>query len=118
MPVQEAGSRGRDLPAPVHVVFEALTQPDRDPVRKWLVLLDDEIAPEIIETGPARVVWSFLWPSRPDARIEFDLTASSGTYLRWTLFVEDPMPDASKLGHLRKRINELINADLRFSFGQ
>ena len=118
VPVQEAGSRGRDLPAPVHVVFEALTEPNRDPARKWLVLLDDEIAPEIVEAGPSRVVWASIWPSRPDARIEFQLTASSGTFLRWTLLLEDPMPDASKLGHLRKRINELINANLRYSFGQ
>jgi hypothetical protein len=88
--VLEVGSRARDLPAPV-----------------------------IAEGGSgAQVVWSSLWSSRPDARIRFDLTASSGTYLRWTLLVDEPAPDASKLGHMRKRLNVLINANLRYSFGQ
>lgn len=41
-----------------------------------------------------------------------------GSDLRWTLLVEEPLPDASRLGHLRKRINQLINADLRYSYGQ
>ena len=38
--------------------------------------------------------------------------------LRWTLLVEEPLPDPSLLGHLRKRLNELINANLRYTFGQ
>jgi hypothetical protein len=117
--VREVGSRARDLPAPVHVVFEALTEPNRDPFRPWLLLLDDEVAPVITGgVSGAQVVWSSLWPSRPDAQIQFDLTASSGTYLRWTLLVDEPSPDASKLGHMRKRLNVLINANLRYTFGQ
>jgi hypothetical protein len=28
------------------------------------------------------------------------------------------MPDDSELGHLRKRLNQLINADLRYSYGR
>ncbi|MET3806387.1 hypothetical protein ABIB25_003402 [Nakamurella sp. UYEF19] len=61
-----------------------------------------------------------MWPSRPDALIHFDLPADSrgGTDLRRTLLLDEPLPDASKLGHLRKRINELINGRLRLSFGQ
>jgi hypothetical protein len=39
--VIEVGGRKRNQPAPPHVVFEALTQPDRDPQRPWLMLLDD-----------------------------------------------------------------------------
>jgi hypothetical protein len=31
------------------VVFEALTQPDRDPARPWLLLLDDERLPDVID---------------------------------------------------------------------
>jgi hypothetical protein len=33
------------------------------------------------------------------------------------LAVGDP-PDDSKAGHIRKRINHLLFADLRFSYGQ
>jgi hypothetical protein len=114
-----AGSRGRDLPAPPRIVFEALTQPDRDPARPWLSLLEDEIAPVVIDAvANTRVVWSSMWPSRPDAQVHFDLATGSGTYLRWTLWVDEPVPDASKLGHLRKRLNLLINANLRYTFGQ
>jgi hypothetical protein len=109
----------RNQPAPPHVVFEALTQPDRDPARQWLRLLDDEQRPVISEAS-SNVVWSALWLKRPDATIEFELRTggSSGTDLRWKLLVDEPAPDAALVGHMRKRVNELINADLRYSFGQ
>jgi hypothetical protein len=34
------------------------------------------------------------------------------------LLVDEPPPDASLLGHLRRRIDELVNARLRSTFGQ
>jgi hypothetical protein len=103
------------------VVFEALTQPNRDPARPWLILLADEQRPEVLAaTAPTAVVWSSLWPRRPSATIHFDLADSpdGGTGLRWTLHHDEPVPDASAVGRLRKRLNELINANLRYTFGQ
>lgn len=118
----EAGSRKRSQPAPPHVVFEALIRPDRDPARPWLELLDDEQRPRLVESDkPGLVVWSSLWTKRPDAIVRFDLPADSsgyGTDLRWTLLVDEPMPDAALVGHMRKRLNQLINANLRYTFGQ
>ncbi len=117
----EAGTRRRGQPAPPHVVAQSLTEPDRDPARPWLLLLDDEQRPRVVEARlPELVVWSSLWPRRPDARVRFDLApdGGGGTALRWTLLVDEPLPDASTLGHLRKRINVLINASLRYSYGQ
>ena len=117
----EAGSRRRNQPAPPHVLFEVLTDPDRDAARPWLLLLDDEQLPQLIDTRePDFVVWSSLWKKRPDARVRFDLVSdgAAGTDLRWTLLVNEPLPDPSLLGHLRKRLNELINANLRYTFGQ
>jgi hypothetical protein len=118
----EVGSRKRNQPAPPHVLFEALTQPDRDPARSWLKLLDDEQPPRLLETSqPDLVVWSSLWTKRPDAIVRFDLPVDRsgyGTDLRWTLLVDEPGPDDSLLGHMRKRLNQLINANLRFTFGQ
>jgi len=68
------GSRKRNQPAPPHVVFEALTEPDRDPQRPWLSLLDDEQAPHVVASHkPDMVVWSSLFTKRPDAVIRFDL---------------------------------------------
>jgi len=102
-------------------VAESLMEPDRDPTRPWLRLLADEVRPQIVEARPPElVVWSSLWPSRPDALVRFDLAPDGrgGTDLRWTLLVAEPMPDPSKLGHLRMRLNQLINADLRYSYGQ
>ena len=118
----EIGSRMRKQPAPPHILFEALTQPDRDPARLWLVLLADEQRPTVVHAEePAVVVWSSLWSRRPDATIRFTLspeTAGAGTELRWTLLIEPPEPDQSSIGHFRKRLNQLINGNLRLSLGQ
>ncbi|MFF5175085.1 hypothetical protein ACFY3U_20940 [Micromonospora sp. NPDC000089] len=119
--MREAGSRRRNQPAPPGIIFEALTAPHRDPTRPWLLLLDDEDPPRIVRAEkPHLVVWSSIWRKRPDALVRFDLTPAGrgGTDLRWTLLVEEPLPNAALLGHLRKRINQLINANLRYSFGQ
>ena len=65
------------------------------------------------------MVWSSLWVERPDARVQFDLEGGGGgTDLRWTLYVDPPIPDEAVTRHLRKRMNELINANLRLTYGQ
>ncbi|MBP2526883.1 hypothetical protein J3A74_005991 [Rhodococcus sp. PvP104] len=38
--------------------------------------------------------------------------------LRWTLFLDDPIPPEAEVVSMRKRLNTLINANLRFNFGQ
>jgi hypothetical protein len=113
------GSRQRSQPAPPWAIFDDLCDPNRQPSRPWLLLLDDEIAPVVVESDrPSHVVWSSLWLKRPHARLQFDLVPrDSGTDLRWTLYVEEPVPDASLTGHMRKRIGEIINANLRYSYG-
>ncbi|WP_458691380.1 hypothetical protein [Nocardia tengchongensis] len=69
---------------------------------------------------PSLVVWSSLWPSRPNDRVRFDLKATEAgdTLLRFTLLADEPPPDESKAGHLRYRVNKLLFADLRYSYGQ
>jgi hypothetical protein len=120
--VIELGSRERNQPAPPKIVFQSLTEPHLESARPWLELLDDEIEPQIVEaTEPSRVVWSSLWPDRPDERITFDLRlddAGCGCDLRWTLTTTDVAPTDSKLGHMRYRLNFLINERLRVSYGQ
>ena len=117
----EIGSRRRAQPAPPHVVAASLITPDSDPARPWLHLLRDEQRPRVVEADPPRlVVWSSLWPEQPEALLRFDLApggSGGGTALRWTLLV-DTEPDASRLGHYRHRLNQLINADLRYTYGQ
>ncbi|MBN3455139.1 hypothetical protein [Mycolicibacterium mageritense] len=118
----EIGTRKRNLPAPPRVVFEDLVSPRTDGIRSWLHLLGDEVAPEVLESRePGYVVWSSLWAKRPDARITFALPqggTGGGTDLRWTLTVDEPAPDESLTGHMRKRINTLIHANLRYTYGQ
>jgi hypothetical protein len=71
------------------------------------------------ELEPELVVWSSLWPARPDDEIRFDIRpAECGSALRWTLSTPGDSPEQAVLGHLRHRLNFLINAQLRFSFGQ
>ncbi len=104
------------------MLFEALTEPERDPARTWLLLLDDEVPPMVVESAPPQfLVWSSLWPRRSDVRIRFELLpdgSRQGTDLMWTLLADEPSPDESLVGHMRKRLNELINRDLRLSLGQ
>ncbi|HJP72968.1 MAG TPA: hypothetical protein VJ914_01795 [Pseudonocardiaceae bacterium] len=117
----EIGSRARTLPAPPSVVWESLTQPRRPGAREWLILLDDETEPRVLRAdAPKLVVWSSLWPSRPDDEVHFELTATGdgGTRLRFTLLTPDAAPDESKTGHLRRRLNQLLFAELRYSYGQ
>ncbi|WP_319454044.1 MULTISPECIES: hypothetical protein [unclassified Mycobacterium] len=121
--MEEIGSRRRSQPAPPWVIFDDLCDPNRQPCRPWLNLLADETAPLVLESErPGHVVWSSLWVKRPDARVHFDLAAIGGgiggTELRWTLYVDEPLPDPSLTGHMRKRVGELINANLRFTYGQ
>lgn len=96
--------------------------PHSDPLRPWLRLLEDEVEPVKSELGDGRtVVWSSFWTRRPDARVTFELAYDSvhqGTDLTWTMSVSEPIPDASLLGHLRFRINFLINGELRGTYGQ
>jgi hypothetical protein len=65
------------------------------------------------------VVWSSLWPDLPEATIRFDIQPrGQECWLRWTLQTTGPTPSESKLGHLRFRLNVLINERLRLSYGQ
>ena len=103
------------------MIFEALTEPDRDSARPWLLLLDDEQCPQTLHAQkPHLIVWSSIWKKRPDARVRFDLPSdgTAGTDLHWTLLLAEPLPEPSLLGHMRKRLNQLINANLRYTFGQ
>lgn len=84
-------------------------------------MLADEADPEVLAAEkPHQVVWSSLWPDRPDDQVHFALTPSSdgGTLLRFTLLTTGEAPDQSKTGHLRRRLNQLLFADLRYSYGQ
>ena len=118
--MHEIGRRRRSQPAPPHVVREALADPNRDPARPWLTLLPDEVRPDVLDEDAAGLTWSSIWTRRLDARVHFDLPRGSGggTDLEWTLLVNDLAPDAALTGHMCKRLNQLINAELRYSFGQ
>jgi len=87
-----------------------------------LVLLDDEVEPRVLGAdAPHSLSWSSLWTKRPEAIVRFELPhdeSGQGTDLGWTLLVGEPAPEATWIGHARKRLNQLINADLRYTFGQ
>jgi hypothetical protein len=102
-------------------VVEALVRPDGDPARPWLLLQPGEVRPLVLEAGPAHVLWSSPWPGRPGLRVRLDVTAradgADGADLRWTLLGEAPLP-LDEVRPLRRRLDELLNRDLRQSFDQ
>ena len=119
-PSFELGRRTDKLPAPPSIVFKSLTEWQHPQARPWLALLDDEIDPHVLESvRPTLVVWSSIWPRTPDQRIRFDLEPDdgSGTKLTWTLTSRTPLDDPSAVGHRRYRLNHLLWADLRYSYG-
>jgi len=118
--VKEIGARARNLPAPPIVVFESLCQPHRPGARSWLDLRADEVEPRILVAEPhARVVWSSLWPDRPDDEIHLDLEPRDrGTRLGFTLLTAGDMPGDGETGRLRFRLNKILFGDLRLSYGQ
>jgi len=118
--VIEYGNRARHLPAPPSVVWRDLVEPRSEGARPWLNLLPDESPPRVIESeSPSLVVWSSLWATRPDDEIVMELSpADGGSSLRFRLLAHGDPPDDSKTGHIRRRINQLLFADLRFTYGQ
>ena len=118
----EAASRRKNQPAPPHIICEALQNPDLDPSRPWLKLLDDEVRPEVLLVdAPHLLLWSSLWTRLPDAQVRFNLlhhAPDGGTDLRWTLLVAEAVPDPPLLRHIRTRLNVLINANFRDTLGQ
>jgi hypothetical protein len=99
---------------------DMLVRPHDPSARHWLDLLDDEVEPRVMDSlESSLVVWSSLWPDRPDERIRFDIVPDgNGSRLGWTLLTPGPEPTASKIGHMRFRLNVLINGRLRRSYGQ
>ncbi|MHA4854422.1 hypothetical protein L1080_033545 [Rhodococcus sp. MSC1_016] len=109
----EIASRSRTQPPPPRIVYEALTKPDRDPTRPWLILHNDEQRPSIPEAAdPNLVVWTSIWLWRPDARIRFGIIGPphGSTTLSWTLIVDELVPDGETIVRMR---NESTNSSTR-----
>lgn len=117
----ELGARERPQPAPPWAIWEALTEPRRPTqYHQWLSLEDDENEPQVTEAvRPGLVVWSSIWPDRPDDRIRFVISSDggAGSRLRWALESPGPPPADDALRHMRHRLNYLINGALRESLG-
>lgn len=101
------------------MVWDDLVEPKSTGTRAWLDLLPDEVAPLVLESvRPSRVVWSSLWPDRPKDRVVIEIASSGGeSAVTFTLLAAGDPPDDSKTGHIRRRVNHLLWADLRFSYG-
>ena len=77
---------------------------------------DDELGPRVLEADlPATVVWSSMWNDRPSDVLRFDIRDQ---HLTWTLLGDASKEDEPRLTRRCHRINEIVNADLRHSFGQ
>lgn len=118
--LREICSGARTLPAPPGVVWDSLVSPRQPGTRQWLDLLPDETDPKVLDAQrPGRVVWSSLWPRRPQDEVHLTLTSvGTDTLLGFTLVTPDELPDDNTVGHLRRRLNRVLFGDLRYSYGQ
>jgi hypothetical protein len=116
MQMRALRSRCKAQPAPARAMYEALSDPVADQARReWLHLEDGEVPPRVLQAvRPCLVVWALLWPGRPGDQIRFDIEDER---LTWTLMGEATAEDEPHLDQLRYRLNVIINADLRYSFG-
>lgn len=121
MEVRVSGTREKTQPPPPHVLWASLVDPATSGPRVWLRLGPGERRPRVLESRPNDlVVWSSLWTDRPRDQVRFDIASDGegGSRLRWTLLTTDDEPDEERVALLRHRLNQLINAELRYSFGQ
>jgi hypothetical protein len=115
--VRALRSRSRTQAPPARAMYEALSDPIADQARRdWLRLADGELPPRVLQAVfPSLVVWTSLWPDRPDDQIRFEIEDGR---LSWTLMGEASEEDNERLDQLRYRLDVIINADLRYSFGR
>jgi hypothetical protein len=121
--MREIGRRTKTQPAPPWAVWESLSNPvvDSRTRREWLTLLDDEVPPEVLESRRSElVVWSSLWRERSDIEIRFEIAddGGQGSLLTWVMAAPGQELDLGQVSHFRYRVQTLINAELRYSFGQ
>jgi hypothetical protein len=114
--VRALRSRSKTHAPPASAIYEALSDPLADQARReWLDLRDGELPPRVIQAVfPSLVIWASLWPDRPDDQIRFDIEDQRIT---WTLMGDASGEDEDRLDQLRYRLDMMINADLRISFG-
>ncbi|QQS00370.1 MAG: hypothetical protein IPK37_16115 [Austwickia sp.] len=113
--------RTRPLPAPPPVVWADLAEPRAEGTRAWLRLLPDEVPPRVLSSyAPRTLVWSSLWIRHPALVVRLDCRPD-GPATRLRVCIEAPddlaLSDAA-VGHVRHRINHLLFADLRATYGQ
>jgi hypothetical protein len=108
--MQVFADRTHRFAAPVWAVFRALTE-ERG---HWVQLERGEMLPTVVDAVDGRrIVWSSMWPVRPDDTIEFELSrAARGTAVRYRWFTDSP-PDERDVNTTRQRLNRNIGGCLR-----
>lgn len=115
----ELVSRGKQQDPPPWVVWEALSDPSQS-TRGWLWfdVQPDEQTPEVLSLDkPRAVVWSSIWPDRPDLQVSFEIEASGpGSFVTWRLLGAVGTWEPDDVKRCRYRLNQLVNGNLREYF--
>jgi hypothetical protein len=91
----------------------------RTGVRAWVRLYPGEVAPCLVSGDrPITLVWSSLWPDRPDDLVEFTLRPHGmGTRVEVVMTgAEEPQPEQAS--YFRRRLGELVYGELRLAYDQ
>jgi hypothetical protein len=65
------------------------------------------------------VVWSSIWEDEPELRVEFSIEPDrGGSLVLWRLLGHEGQLTPEDVGRRRRRLNQLINGQLRSTFDQ
>jgi hypothetical protein len=119
-PLIALAQRRKTQPPPPWIIWELLSDPFQSEDRPWFDRRDGEQPPMILSaTKPQAITRSSIWSDHAELIIEFQIEpCGPGAAVTWTLLGPEGCLDDLEIRQRRRRLNQLINGQLRDTFDQ